>query len=212
MAFEMDFMLSYDKDSIIAELQRVARKLRKKTLTHDEINRHGRLCGATVSRKFGSMQLALQAAGLKAAKPRLSKSEILKALADLWAITLKESGRSPSGIDARKHKFPASMGVVRLRFGSWNKALAAVAAASPGKLMKATPLPGKVRTRRVRISIRKQFMVFQRDGYRCRMCKRVGGKLHLDHVIPVSKGGNSRIENLQTLCQKCNLKKGAKLL
>lgn len=212
MAFQMDFLLSYDKDSIIAELQRVAKKLRKKTLTHDEINRHGRLCGATVSRKWGSMQLALEAAGLKAARPRLSKSEIMKALADLWAITLKESGRSPSGIDARKHCFPVSMGAVRRQFGSWNKALAAVAAASPGKLMKATPLPGKVKKRRAKITIRKQFTVFQRDGYRCQMCRRVGGKLHLDHVIPVSKGGSSRMDNLQTLCQVCNLRKGAKLL
>lgn len=36
-------------------------------------------------------------------------------------------------------------------------------------------------------------------------------KLHIDHVFPSSKGGSSKFENLQFLCELCNLKKSNKL-
>ena len=43
-------------------------------------------------------------------------------------------------------------------------------------------------------------------------CLRCGkkNKLTPDHVIPVSKGGTSNIENIQPLCGPCNSSKGAK--
>jgi HNH endonuclease len=36
-------------------------------------------------------------------------------------------------------------------------------------------------------------------------------KLHIDHILPASKGGDSRYENLKFLCEKCNLAKFNKL-
>ena len=36
--------------------------------------------------------------------------------------------------------------------------------------------------------------------------------LEIDHIIPVSKGGTTTEENLQTLCWKCNRAKSNKLL
>ena len=35
--------------------------------------------------------------------------------------------------------------------------------------------------------------------------------LEVDHILPVSKGGLSEPENLQTLCWRCNRTKGAKM-
>lgn len=53
--------------------------------------------------------------------------------------------------------------------------------------------------------------VLRRDGSRCRVCGASaidGASLHVDHIIPVSHGGRTVPENLQTLCMSCNLGKG----
>ena len=50
--------------------------------------------------------------------------------------------------------------------------------------------------------------VFNRDGHECLKC---GTKqnLTIDHIVPQSLGGHTRAINLQTLCEGCNMKKGA---
>lgn len=53
-------------------------------------------------------------------------------------------------------------------------------------------------------------IVMFRDGHKCIMCG-ISEDLTLDHSIPVSRGGENRIENLQTLCRTCNAKKGEKV-
>lgn len=35
--------------------------------------------------------------------------------------------------------------------------------------------------------------------------------LEIDHIIPLSRGGNHEINNLQILCRKCNRSKGSKI-
>lgn len=60
-----------------------------------------------------------------------------------------------------------------------------------------------------------RFEVLRRDGYRCCICGRSqsdGVKLEVDHIIPVSKGGKTEMNNLQTLCWECNRGKGAKIM
>lgn len=52
--------------------------------------------------------------------------------------------------------------------------------------------------------------VYMRDGGRCRECG-CTKDLHIDHIIPLSKGGSSEPENLQILCKKCNLKHGNRM-
>ena len=49
----------------------------------------------------------------------------------------------------------------------------------------------------------------KRYGFRCLSCMRKLPylKLTVDHVIPVTKGGSSDIDNLQPLCQPCNSQK-----
>lgn len=52
--------------------------------------------------------------------------------------------------------------------------------------------------------------ILERDDYKCQLC---GLKEHLciDHVLPISRGGDSSDENLQVLCMSCNTKKSNKL-
>ena len=57
-----------------------------------------------------------------------------------------------------------------------------------------------------------RFRVLQRDQFRCKLCGRspateLSCKLHVDHIIPFSKGGRTTFENLQALCSDCNVGK-----
>ena len=52
-----------------------------------------------------------------------------------------------------------------------------------------------------------------RDKYTCNYCgKNEGNDLTIDHIIPVSKGGEWSWTNLTTACAKCNNRKGDKYL
>ena len=50
--------------------------------------------------------------------------------------------------------------------------------------------------------------VLERDEYRCQDCGSTE-RLHVDHIIPVSRGGPNHVANLRVLCRSCNLSKGA---
>ena len=62
------------------------------------------------------------------------------------------------------------------------------------------------------INTRLRFLVLKRDSFKCCACgaspaKDPAVELHVDHIIPWSKGGETTLDNLQTLCSKCNLGK-----
>lgn len=50
-----------------------------------------------------------------------------------------------------------------------------------------------------------------RQKGKCYWCgKKVGDDYHVDHVVPLSKGGSNGPENIVIACAACNLSKGAK--
>lgn len=55
-----------------------------------------------------------------------------------------------------------------------------------------------------------RFAVFRRDSFTCQYCGRRAPNvsLHVDHVVPWSRGGMTEIANLRTACDVCNLGKG----
>lgn len=69
----------------------------------------------------------------------------------------------------------------------------------------------KLMTKKMRESIK------ERDHFTCCQCgnsimKEANLLLEIDHIIPVSKGGYTTEENLQTLCWKCNRAKSNKII
>lgn len=64
---------------------------------------------------------------------------------------------------------------------------------------KSRPLPAKLR-----------WHILCRDNFRCVACGADSqeSKLQVDHIVPVSLGGQTIESNLQTLCAMCNMGKG----
>jgi hypothetical protein len=55
-----------------------------------------------------------------------------------------------------------------------------------------------------------KLLVWTRDGGACVRCGARTG-LHFDHIIPLAKGGSDSAENIQILCQTCNLAKSDRI-
>ena len=58
-----------------------------------------------------------------------------------------------------------------------------------------------------------RYDIMKKDGFKCVLCGRTvkdGVKLHVDHIIPIAKGGKTEKNNLRTLCASCNFGKGDK--
>lgn len=63
---------------------------------------------------------------------------------------------------------------------------------------------------RARVSNKVRFAIYARDNYRCVKCGDTED-LEIDHIYPISKGGKSDLNNLQTLCHHCNYRKGNRI-
>jgi hypothetical protein len=74
-----------------------------------------------------------------------------------------------------------------------------------------------VTTRDISPQLRNEILL--RNGYTCQLCGAGAGDpdpfnpkrkvtLHIDHIIPVSQGGNNNRYNLRVLCSVCNQVKG----
>lgn len=67
------------------------------------------------------------------------------------------------------------------------------------------------------VNYRLRFKVMQRDNFKCCLCgaspaKDTTVELQVDHIFPWAKGGETIIDNLQTLCSVCNLGKSDLIL
>lgn len=72
------------------------------------------------------------------------------------------------------------------------------------KRAKRMSAPGSHTSRDIETQMRAQ-------NERCYWCGRKLGAHHVDHVIPLSRGGSDGPENLVISCPSCNMSKGAKL-
>lgn len=70
---------------------------------------------------------------------------------------------------------------------------------------------------RALMTTRLREFIKNRDNYTCKNCGISTSVephllLEIDHIMPISKGGLTSEDNLQTLCWKCNRTKGAKII
>ena len=73
---------------------------------------------------------------------------------------------------------------------------------------------GYLKGQRPRNSKYKRMIVYKEKNGVCEYCGKSLSKdeFHLEHKIPISRGGNNEYDNLTISCASCNLKKGSKTM
>lgn len=228
--FDRDYANRIRKQQIIAELRRVADKLGNRRFSRREFDEHAECCkGSTVLKNFDTWDQALDAIGFELTSHRtprtqITDSQLLEELGRIWRLF----GHRPSKGEWDSVETKYSYTTYRQRFGGWVNACVAFLEGATGNTTsgesenapanQASVEPNdrpvsqaSLNPRYVPLKVRLQVM--KRDRFCCVMCGRspaveAGVQLQIDHVIPFSRGGTSTIDNLQTLCQDCNLGKG----
>lgn len=211
-----------DKE-IIEELRNVAKKIGKQTITIKELDENSNvISGSTIRNRFGWKK------GLKLAKlnivplgKRYSDEECFNNLLNVWTFY----GRQPKAIEMNRTPSVVGSKAYIKRWGSWTKALESFIEeannTSGEKKDVKSVLSSQNRIIKTKIKIEDQrniplglrYKVLKRDNFKCVRCGVSPAtdptcKLHVDHIVPFSKGGKTTVENLQTLCEECNLGKG----
>lgn len=219
-----------------ADLQRIAKQLNKDTVLYEEYRQYGKYAAEHVFSRFKTWDKALLAAGLQPtglARSRIDEQTLFDELERIWT----KLGRQPTSTDITKGNISKySLDTYKRRFGGWRKALEAFVEYinldsseeideeeikgnkinDQDNISKTVnvekPLQKKEHRTSRNINARMRFKVLKRDNFKCCACGASPAKdpsvdLHVDHIIPWAKGGETVIDNLQTLCSKCNLGK-----
>ena len=201
-------------EDLISDLRKVANELgtnKVPQLTYREI---GSYADTTLSKRFGSWNKALEKAGLEISNEnRVTTERLFENLLNLW----QHFGRQPRRSDLANEISQFSQSPYNRCFGSWTKALEEFVKFANSEEIEAPNSYDKPETARGKNtardpSLRLRYKILVRDNFSCTQCgaspaKDPAVELHIDHVIPWSKGGETVYENLQTLCVKCNLGK-----
>lgn len=215
---------------LIDDLLRVSKKINKKSFPSIEYRNNGKYSVKSYYRRFKTWNNALKVSGLEPfdhplAGTKISEYACLKEIERIW-LTL---GRQPTTADIQNGISKYSLATYRKRFGSWRKALEFFVAYMNGEQevektddSEDIQLPAEITVKSVDnefvhktkrgTNSRLRFNVLKCDNFKCCICGRSpattwGLELHIDHIIPWSKGGETTIDNLHTLCSDCNLGK-----
>ncbi len=211
-------------DELLDDLKRVANVLGKKSVTQNEYKSLGKYDSAPLVRNFGSWFKALQSAGLERTRTLgITNEEYFKNLEEIWT----KLGRQPNYAEIQKPFSKYSAGAYEYKFGSWHKALEAFIEyinggkdIQPEQIGEIEPSSEKVDTEVLgnkhktnrNINWRLRFIVLKRDNFKCKKCGRSPATdptiiLQVDHKTAWTNGGETVLENLETLCSECNIGK-----
>jgi len=213
------------KSELLEDLKKTANSFNKKRITADEYQSLGKYALSPFTRVFGSWAQALEEAGLEKTKTTgIADEEYFKNIEEIWI----KLGKQPKYVEIQKPFSKYSAGAYEQRFGSWRKALEVFIEfvnhgenESSKKEEKIESLPlekldteaqtTKHKTNR-NINWRLRFIVMKRDNFKCKKCGRSPATdpliiLHVDHKTAWANDGETVLENLETLCSKCNIGK-----
>lgn len=212
---------SLSDDDLLAELRRVAAQLNQTSLGADDLRRNAIVGVDAIRNRFGTLKQALRSAGLEetAHGRRYTDDECFENMLAVWT----HYGRPPTHDEMNQPPSKVGSKAYTRRWQTWRKALVAFVHAADcpesGVTIEA-PKTAPAKVHRVapedrhEIPLSLRYRVLKRDSFKCVICGRspaleVGLELHVDHIIPFSKGGKTVEQNLRCLCKDCNLGKGA---
>lgn len=201
---------------LIEDVLNVFHKLGRESLSMAEYDEFGQFNSSTVSRRFGTWNKALQFAKIEPRNSFHSEMDLFINIEKVW----QSKGRQPSRRDMDNSPVSTiSSGAYLRRYGKWSLAVEAFMSYVNQSTAKTQVVSQEAESEINHctgrdVNLRLRFLVLQRDNYTCCKCgaspAKDSGKttLHVDHIHPWSKGGETIMENLQTLCMECNLGKG----
>lgn len=196
----------------------------KETIPTKDYSEHGKYRVQTILSRFGSWNDALNLAELQSTDYKvISDTDLFEEIERIWV----NKGSQPTTTDIRNGISKYSLNTYLRRFGGWRSALKSfLDYINEDYVLQENPQTSKKEKTQIikpnksvpqhltsrDPNLRLKFLVMKRDNFKCCMCGRspattVGLELHIDHIIPWSKGGETVLDNLQTLCNDCNLGK-----
>lgn len=217
-----EYHKTISNQALLDDLKRVVQEKNLSSLSMKDYSLYGAFNDSTFIRRFGSWNNALSLAGISLRNRFFSEQELLNNLEKVWVA----KGKQPTRRDMDNKVISSiSSGAYVRKYGNWTNALLsfvqyinesgidAKEENDNSDNMDISPQNQKAHPASRDVNLRLRFKVMQRDNFRCCLCGASPANdpsvtLHIDHVIPWSKGGETTINNLQTLCSKCNWGKG----
>lgn len=198
-------------EELLADLKHVSEISQTKKVTQKTYSELGKYNAGTVKRRFSTWNKALKLADLTISNENnIADEKLFENILVLW----QHYGRQPRLAELAFSPSTISHGPYKRRFSSWISALEHFVeyANANDSLAPKIISPRSAKQTGRDPSLRLRFKVMLRDNFICQHCgaspaKQLGVELHIDHIIPWSKGGETTLENLQTLCSTCNLGK-----
>ncbi len=219
-------LIRIENTELIIDIQRVAKKISKNTVSTKDYAENGKYKVQTLLSRFESWSNVIKIAGLESTGFYIPTDEEL--FLDIEKIWINK-GSQPTTTDIKKGMSKFSLNTYSRRFGGWRNALICFleyvdkdieyedvqkkveqSVKENSDVCKSVERKIECKHKTSRdINDRLRFRVLKRDFFKCCACgaspaKDLAVQLHIDHIVPWAKGGETVIENLQTLCSQCN--------